>query len=409
MISVSELNEKVKALLETTFMHVIVQGEVGSVTYHSSGHIYFNIKDDSSTIRCVMWRSSVKKLKFKLEAGEHIVVDGSLGVYAPRGEYQLMAVSIEPYGKGALAVAYEQLKAKLKSKGYFKDESKKVLPKFPKKVAVVTAKSSAACADIISVATKRWPLLELIVIDTLVQGDIAKSEIAKAIEYADTLNADVILVARGGGSAEDLWAFNEEIVADSIFKAKTPIVSAIGHEVDFLISDFVADLRAPTPSAAMERILPDKNDYLFLLDELKESYQNQVNLKLNHLSEELKNIETQLKSLSPKAKLELLSNQFKTLLEQFNSAIEFKLTTSKSQLSPLTNRLNSTITLLLQKKSQELDMIQKQLILNNPKNKIKDGFAEVVKDGKRVKLCNLKSRDKIELVNEECKVKVIVE
>ena len=241
MITVSELNEKIKAILEATFMHIMVEGEVASATYHSSGHLYFSIKDDKSTIKCVMWKSNVKKLKFKIESGEHIVIDGSIGVYSPRGEYQLIAVNIEPYGKGALALAYEQLKAKLEAKGYFKDEHKKPIPKFPKRVAIVTALQGAALQDMLKVARKRWQLVDIFVIDVLVQGDSAKDEISKAIEYADTLDVDVIVVSRGGGSAEDLWAFNEEIVAEAIFKANTPIVSAIGHEVDFLISDFVAD------------------------------------------------------------------------------------------------------------------------------------------------------------------------
>ena len=409
MIGVSELNEKIKALLETTFMHVMVQGEIASVTYHSSGHIYFSIKDDSSTIKCVMWRSNAKKLKFKLEAGEHIVIDGSLTVYTPRGEYQLMAVNIEPYGKGALALAYEQLKAKLEAKGYFDKEHKKPLPKFPKKIAIVTAKESAACADIISVATKRWALVELVIIDVLVQGDLAKNEVAKAIEYADTINADIIVVARGGGSVEDLWAFNEEVVADSIFNAKTPVVSAIGHEVDFLISDFVADLRAPTPSAAMEMILPDVNDYLFVLDDILGNFQNQIDIKLNRYEQKLKNIEHRLHSLSPKAKLQILEQQFATLKSRFNDTIEFKIASKESQIEPLQNRFNSIINLNLQKKSQELEIINKQLQLNNPKNKIKDGFAEVLKAGKRINLCKLKSKDEIELVNSECKVSAIIE
>ncbi len=409
MISVSELNEKIKALLETTFMHVMVEGEIASVTYHSSGHIYFSIKDELSTIKCVMWRSNAKKLKFKLEAGEHIVIDGSLTVYTPRGEYQLIAVNIEPYGKGALAVAFEQLKAKLKAKGYFDESIKKPLPIFPKKIAVVTAKESAACADIIKVATKRWPLIELIIIDTLVQGDLAKNQIAKAIEYADTLNADIILVARGGGSIEDLWAFNEEIVADSIFNAKTPVVSAIGHEVDILISDFVADLRAPTPSAAVEMILPDINDYLFILDDLLNSLNNQIDLIIFNKEQKLTNLKQNFQALSPTAKLNNIYQQFNILKNRYIDTINFKLSKLESELLPLINRFNHQIELILQKKNQDLDILKRQLLLNNPEEKIKDGFAEVIKDGKRINLCKLKSKDKIELVNSKCKIKAIVE
>jgi len=266
-MSVSSLNTKIKSLLEATFMHTLVEGEVASVTYHTSGHLYFSIKDDKSSIKCVMWRSSVSKMKFRIEKGMHIVVEGSVSVYTPRGEYQFQTVRIEPYGQGALALAYEQLKNKLKEKGYFAVDNKKPIPKHIQKIALVTAKDSAALHDMLKIIEKRWPLLEVVIIDTLVQGEIASRQIAHGLQYADTLNADVVVVGRGGGSAEDLWAFNEEVVADAIFAMQTPIVSAVGHEVDTLISDFVADLRAPTPSAAMEMILPDISEIRYMLDD----------------------------------------------------------------------------------------------------------------------------------------------
>ena len=252
LITVSALNEKIKSLLEATFMHIRLEGEIASVTYHSSGHVYFSLKDDRSSLRCVMWRSNAARLKFRLEKGAHVVIDGSVGVYTPRGEYQLIAVSVEPYGRGALAVAFEQLKKRLEAQGYFASERKKPLPRYPRRIALVTAAGGAALQDMLKVARKRWPLTELIVVDTPVQGEGAAESIARAIAYADTLGADIIVTGRGGGSVEDLWAFNEEAVAEAIFRAHTPVVSAVGHEVDTLISDFVADLRAPTPSAAMD-------------------------------------------------------------------------------------------------------------------------------------------------------------
>ena len=185
MMSVSSLNTKIKSLLEATFMHILVEGEVASVTYHTSGHVYFSIKDQQSSIKCVMWRSSATKLKFRLENGMHIVIEGSVGVYTPRGEYQFYAVHIEPYGKGALALAYEQLKERLKEKGYFDAQRKKAIPKHIRKIALVTAKESAALHDMLKIIQHRWALLEVMVVDTLVQGEQAAEQIAKALRYAD--------------------------------------------------------------------------------------------------------------------------------------------------------------------------------------------------------------------------------
>ncbi len=409
MISVSELNEQIKALLETSFMHIVVEGEVSSATYHSSGHLYFSIKDDKSTIKCVMWRGNLRKLKFRVEKGEHIVIDGSIGVYTPRGEYQFIASNIEPYGKGNLALAFEQLKKKLEAKGYFKSESKKPLPKFPKKIAVVTALNAAALQDILKVAKKRWQLCEIVVIDTLVQGDLAAPQIAKAINYADSLDADVILITRGGGSQEDLWAFNEEVVADAIFNAKTPVVSAVGHEVDFLISDFVADLRAPTPSAAMETILPDSNEYLYTLDDMQERLTSLIEQKLSHANQELRHLQQRILTLAPKERLEFYLREFASVQQSLEDIIKQKLQLHQSALEPLKMRFENSISLILRKKEANLKLLQDQLELNNPKNRIKVGFVEVTKDGKRINICQVNSGDKLKLTNEKCSVGVVVE
>ncbi len=408
MITVSELNEKIKAILEATFMHIVVQGEVGSATYHSSGHLYFTLKDEKSSIKCVMWRSNVAKLKFKIEPGEHIVIDGSIGVYSPRGEYQIIAVAIEPYGKGALAVAFEQLKKKLEAKGYFEQSRKKPLPKFPKKIAVVTALNAAALQDILKVAKKRWPLCEFVIVDTLVQGESASGQIAKAIKYADGLGADIILATRGGGSQEDLWAFNEEVVADAIFNAKTPVVSAVGHEVDFLISDFVADLRAPTPSAAIELILPDKNEYLYMLDELEQRYNGVIEQKISQKEQELKHLKQRLLTLSPKERLEFYLREFASVKKSLDEIIKHKLQLLESSIEPLKTRFENNINLILRKKEANLKLLQEQLELNNPKNRIKEGFAEVTKDGKRINICQVAKGDELKLTNEKCSAKVLV-
>ena len=208
-----------------------------------------------------MFRGNAKYLKFQLEVGMKITISGSVTAYVPRGNYQLMCNKIEPSGKGSLAVAFEQLKNRLEAQGYFNPNIKKPLPQYPKHIALVTSATGAAIEDMKKVATQRWPLIKLSLVPALVQGEGSKESIVRSIRKADTLNADIMVVGRGGGSIEDLWSFNEACVAQAIFEAKTPVISAVGHEVDFLISDFVSDVRAATPSNAMEIALPDMNEH----------------------------------------------------------------------------------------------------------------------------------------------------
>ena len=407
MMSVSSLNTKIKSLLEATFMHTLVEGEVASATYHSSGHLYFSIKDKTSSIKCVMWRSSVARMKFRIERGMHIVVEGSVSVYTPRGEYQFQTVKIEPYGKGALALAYEQLKEKLKEKGYFSSERKKVLPKHVQKLALVTAKDSAALHDMLKIIEQRWPLLEVVIVDTLVQGEQAAQCIARALKYADTLVADIVVFGRGGGSAEDLWSFNEEVVADAIFAMNTPTVSAVGHEVDVLISDFVADLRAPTPSAAIEMILPDKNEMLYMLSELEERTAYTVKQKVQSLSQVLQHTEALLQRSSPLSKLRDTETLFNRLEEEFSRVVDYKLE-RYSLLSPdLEKKYKETMRHLLEKKEQMLAFMQQKTLMNNPKNLCRTGWAKTSLAGKSVDLASLKVDQKFILEDEFTKIEAL--
>jgi len=258
-ISVTELNNQIKAIVEPHFEVVLVEGEVSKVVYHNSGHLYFTLKDKNSSINCAMWRSNLSKLKFRLKEGEKVYVYGAISLYIPRGEYKIIATNIEPIGIGALQKAFEQLKEELKKLGYFDKNRKKPIPKFPKRIAIITSATSAALQDMLRVAKKRWLLTEFYLFDVLVQGEGASEDIAMKIKMADEFvfkdgkGFDLIIVGRGGGSKEDLWAFNERVVADAIFFANTPIISAVGHEIDYLISDFVADKRAATPSNAIEK------------------------------------------------------------------------------------------------------------------------------------------------------------
>lgn len=374
-ISVSTLNTQIKSLLETTFINVSVEGEISNLTYHNSGHIYFSIKDEKSTISCVMFKGNAKYLKFRLEVGQKIVVSGTITVYTPRGSYQLMCSKIEPSGQGALALAYEQLKAKLQAKGYFDQERKKRLPFFPKKIALVTSPTGAAIEDMKKVATNRWPLIELVLVPTLVQGESSKFDIVDSIRYANSLDVDLIVVGRGGGSIEDLWAFNEEIVADAIFSCTKPVISAVGHETDFLISDFVADIRAATPSNAMEISLPDVNENRIYLDNITMDFDNRLKNIIARKEVELKNMYSLFEQNSLDAKFNFISEQIKVLKERF------------------TNLLRQNI----QNKQSRIELLKEQLLLSNPDRKYKTGYAQLSINNKIVNLEELDLNDKVTL------------
>jgi exodeoxyribonuclease VII large subunit len=407
MMSVSSLNIKIKSLLEATFMHILVEGEVASVTYHTSGHLYFSVKDKESSIKCVMWRSSVSKLKFRIEKGMHIVIEGSVGVYTPRGEYQFYAVKVEPYGQGALALAYEQLKEKLKAKGYFDAQRKKPIPRELTKIVLVTAKESAALHDMLKIIEKRWALLEVFIVDTLVQGETAALQIAKSLKYADALNADVVVVGRGGGSAEDLWSFNEEVVADAIFAMNTPVVSAVGHEVDVLISDLVADLRAPTPSAAIEMILPDSQEILYTLDELIQRYRQNIEHKLNRSTQTLKHLEEILLRSSPLRRLNESELEFKRLEEEFRRVMKYKFERFEVLLPEIRKGLEQNMHFIIQQKEQHLEYVNKKMEMNDPKLQCKKGWAQVLLHGKTITLNELRVNDRFTVEDASVKIEAV--
>jgi exodeoxyribonuclease VII large subunit len=407
MMTVSALNTKIKSLLEATFMHSMVEGEVSSVTYHTSGHLYFSIKDDKSAIKCVMWRSSVAKMKFRIEKGMHIILEGSVSVYTPRGEYQFQTVRIEPYGKGTLALAYEQLKQKLKEKGYFSPEYKKAIPKNIRKLVLVTAKESAALYDMLKIIEKRWPLIEVIIVDTLVQGEDSASQIARSLQYADRLRADCVVVGRGGGSAEDLWSFNEEIVADTIFEMHTPVVSAVGHEVDIMISDLVADLRAPTPSAAMEMILPDKNEIYYLISDYEDRYKKVIDQNLQSFMRELSYNEELLRRSSPIFKLSEMRRKFLLLEAEYGRIMHYKLERFQVLMPEMMDQYHKTITFFFEKKVHQIEYLNKNILMNDPKDQCRTGWAKVSKSGKSTSLTSLKINEKFVLEDEFNKVEAL--
>ncbi|MFA6308695.1 MAG: exodeoxyribonuclease VII large subunit [Clostridia bacterium] len=265
ILSVSEVNRYIKEIISRDLIlgNIMVRGELSNYIYHSSGHMYFSLKDESGIIKCVMFKASASHVKFKPESGMKVIIKGYISVFERDGIYQLYAEDMQPDGIGSLHIAFEQLKAKLASEGLFDVSSKKSLPFLPQKIAVVTSPTGAVIKDIMNVLFRRFPNIELMIFPTAVQGETAAGQIVHAIEKLNELNeVDVIIVARGGGSLEDLWPFNEEKVARSIYSSSIPIISAVGHETDFTICDFVADFRAPTPSVAAEIVIQEKQALL---------------------------------------------------------------------------------------------------------------------------------------------------
>ncbi|WP_457744210.1 exodeoxyribonuclease VII large subunit [Sulfurimonas sp.] len=400
-LSVSSLNEQIKGLLETSFEKVYVEGELSRITFHNSGHIYFTLKDSSSAISAVMFRGNASKLKFRLEEGMKVLVDGAITLYKPRGSYQINCFSIEPSGQGALALAYEQLKQKLSAQGYFNPEIKKQLPKFPSRIALITSETGAALQDMLRVANSRYKAIEIDIYDVLVQGQNAAFSIANAVKTADTQAYDIIIVGRGGGSIEDLWAFNEEIVADAIFYAKTPIVSAVGHEIDWLISDFVADLRAATPSAAMEMILPDTNELYQYLDSISIQFTQKIEQKIYNLKQELSHLKNLYLQHSVEKKLEYKKQEIIKIKDDLTQAISFKLQSYEKDLQTTQQRFPQTIDSLLGLAQNQLSNLKKMLESNNPKYKNKKGFAQIVKNSTVVDIASLNINDIFEAQNDE--------
>ena len=263
VLTVTQVNTYIKALLDESapLRNIYISGEISNFThYYRSGHLYFTLKDESSQLKAVMFSSNASRLRFQAENGMKVICRGRISVYSKSGEYQLYVDDMQPDGIGALSLAFEQLKEKLSQEGLFDESHKKPIPPFPSKIGVATSNIGAAVEDIKNITARRYPLAEIIICPTVVQGENAPADIVRSINMLDSYDGvDVIILGRGGGSAEDLWAFNSEEVARAVFACETPIVSAVGHETDFTICDFVADLRAPTPSAAAELVCPDIN------------------------------------------------------------------------------------------------------------------------------------------------------
>ncbi len=362
ILTVNGLNEYVKMLIDgnPVLSSVYVRGEISNLNYHSSGHYYFSLKDEKARVAAVMFKSAVAKLKFRPENGMKVILHGRVSVYPRDGAYQLYAESLEPDGVGALTLAYEQLKRKLESEGLFRLDLKKPLPKIPSAVGIITSPTGAAIRDIINVSTRRFPFAKLVLFPSLVQGEGAEADLIRGIKYFnETGSVDVIIIGSGGGSIEDLWAFNSEALAREIFRCKIPVISAVGHETDFTICDFVADKRAPTPSAAAELAVPEST-------ELKRKFGNVVS-RMQAL--------TEAKLKSHRQVLKLLSER--RALTQPSAYIDDK----RMALMSLTKDLENAVNFKVISEKQKFTRLSAVLEAVSPLKVISKGYSAVFTDG----------------------------
>jgi exodeoxyribonuclease VII large subunit len=340
--TVSSLTREIKTFLETSFPRIWVEGEVSNFKQHSSGHLYFTLKDENAQIRCAMWRFKAGELLFRLEDGMKVLLEGDLQVYEKSGNYQLIVQQIQPAGIGELQLAFEQLKKRLHEEGLFDERYKKPLPAFPESIGVITSPTGAAIRDIISVIRRRFSSVQITLLPVKVQGEGAARQIADAIkDFNEYGKVDVMIVGRGGGSLEDLWSFNEEIVARAIFQSKIPVISAVGHEVDFTIADFVADRRAPTPSAAGEMVVPDAREIRGVLAYYDEKYATTIKQKLQGYREILQAKRTSYAFRRPEDVLYQKIQNLDDIIRLIQRAGKHLLDINRQQLENQTQRLKA--------------------------------------------------------------------
>lgn len=341
-LTVSDLTQQIKMLLETGLAPVWLTGEISNFKRHSSGHFYFSLKDENAQIPCVMWAGRNRSLRFSPEDGMQVLAHGQVTVYEKRGYYQFDVAQIQPAGVGALQAAFEQLKRRLQAEGLFAEARKKPLPEFAQTVGIVTSPTGAALRDLVSVLRRRWPAMKIILRPVLVQGAGAAEAIAQAIgEFNEYKEVEVLIVGRGGGSLEDLWAFNEEIVARAIYASKIPIVSAVGHEIDFSISDFVADVRAATPSAAAELVAPEVAEVKRQLQNLALQAIRQLQRLLQTQHDRLRRVASSYGLRQPLDQVRQRSQQLDDLQRRLQLALQNRLAIWKQQLKAKEQRLRA--------------------------------------------------------------------
>lgn len=377
-LTIKDVNNIVKRVIDNNYelANIYLKGEISNFKNHTRGHLYFSLKDESSRINAVMFSFNASKLNFMPKDGDSVLVRGRVSVYEATGSYQVYVEEMSLDGTGNLYVLFEELKRKLDKEGLFRSDHKKHIKKIPSKIGVVTAPTGAAIKDIISTINKRFPLVTIYLFPSLVQGNLAKDNIVRMIELANNYDIDTLIVGRGGGSIEDLWAFNEEVVVRSIYNSRVPIISGVGHEIDYTISDFVADLRAPTPTGAATMAVPDRGEILRYLDTCRGRLKKALLNKIDNYSEILKKYKSNYLLNNPKRMYEVKEQKLDTLYDKLNIDI--------------TNIINMNI--------HKLDTIKIKVDLLNPNNILDKGYSIIYKNGKVVKDINsIKVNDEINI------------
>ena len=421
--TITELNNYIKLILDNNkyLNTVYLKGEISNFKSHTRGHLYFTLKDENSRLAAVMFQGNTKDLQFKPEDGMNVLVKGRISAYPQSGSYQIYVESMELDGIGNLYIEFEKLKEKLLKEGLFNKEHKKPIPKFPNRIGVVTADTGAAVRDIMSTIKRRYTICEVVLFPTLVQGEFAAPNIVKQIEVADNFGCDVLIVGRGGGSIEDLWAFNEEIVARAIYNANTPIISAVGHEPDFTIADFVADLRAPTPTGAAEMAVPTKSDINNLINQYKLRLNKNIKTLVNTKFIELHNFKNSFILKNPMSLYEMKEQTLDKLIDNLNKnmnvylenkkhnlELDFnklklispinKINNNKNELNEIVINLNNVVDKILNNTKHNLDYLINTLKLVNPLDILSNGYSLVKLDDKVIKSSkDLKIDDKINI------------
>lgn len=392
VLSVSQINFYIKSIIENdgSLQFVLVTGEISNLTVHQrSGHIYLSLKDSNSVISAVMFAGNARRLKFRLENGMKVICRGRISVYEPSGRYQLYIEDMQPDGVGALTLAFEQLKKSLAQKGLFDNAHKKPLPKFPKTIGVITSPTGAAVQDITNIIRRRFPSADIVLAPVLVQGESAPEQLVRAVnKFSASKIADVVIIGRGGGSAEDLWAFNDEQLAYAVYNCETPIISGVGHETDFTICDFVADVRASTPSAAAELAVPDRQELMSYYFKQKQYISAMLDRKIKTAQLRLENQQRRMSASSPKLKAEQLEKQLSAKSEKLTRFMNIYISDKENKLIAAKGKLDGLNPLNVLNRGYAIAEKDEKIITSSKQLKNGDDFTVILSDGKiNAKLC----------------------
>lgn len=392
VLSVSQINFYIKSIIENdgSLQFVLVTGEISNLTMHQrSGHIYLSLKDSNSVISAVMFAGNARRLKFRLENGMKVICRGRISVYEPSGRYQLYIEDMQPDGVGALTLAFEQLKKSLAQKGLFDNAHKKPLPKFPKTIGVITSPTGAAVQDITNIIRRRFPSADIVLAPVLVQGESAPEQLVRAVnKFSASKIADVVIIGRGGGSAEDLWAFNDEQLAYAVYNCETPIISGVGHETDFTVCDFVADVRASTPSAAAELAVPDRQELMSYYFKQKQYISAMLDRKIKTAQLRLENQQRRISASSTKLKAEQLEKQLSAKSEKLTRFMNIYISNKENKLIAAKGKLDGLNPLNVLNRGYAIAEKDEKIITSSKQLKDGDDFTVILSDGKiNAKVC----------------------